>query len=122
MTHASIFAAGLNKQVAKRVPDTKNFTIARAIDSLEAANNKIVKEAGYSCGLENFPRQRGKVVTGFFSSPDYQNEKLYYTLIKDGWRNAGYGAAYYWKVRRGPVILGYSEGDITIWEEKDITN
>jgi hypothetical protein len=102
-----------------RTPDTKNFTVGRGIKSLKEVNDQIKVDYDYSNGLDDEPKMNADgIVTAFYVSPDYQNERLYYTLIQDGWRNAGYNAPYYWKVRRGKVVLTYTEGDISIYEDK----
>lgn len=87
----------------------------RVIEDLKKANQQIVKRHRYSCGLAS-EEVRASIGCGdlFFESPDGQNGELYYELKKLGWRNAGYSAEYYWKVRKGNWLISFTEGDIYI--------
>lgn len=83
------------------------------------ADRKIKKLSRYTCGIVS-DEERDALGCGdlFFESPDGQNGLLYRILTKDyGFRNAGYNAEYYWKVRKDGFVVAYSEGDISIYQD-----
>ena len=89
----------------------------KAIEDLKKAATHIQSLHSYRCGLAS-DEVKDEIGCGdfFFESPDGQNGELYYELLKLGYRNAGFNAEYYWKVRKDGVIISYTEGDISISE------
>jgi len=95
-----------------------SMDIHSAAHQLMCASTEIQKNAGYACGVEYLRLSEDKMMySGFFLSPDYQNDELYCALkMLPGWQSAGYAAAYHWKVRNGNIYISYTEGDLSIYE------
>ena len=88
-----------------------------ALNDLRNANQEIVKDEKYDCGIQSI-RKSKTGWTGFFLSPDGQNGKLQIRLIARGWKNAGYNSEYYWKVKKENIFISYVEGDINIYQKQ----
>jgi hypothetical protein len=86
---------------------------------IRIANSEIRKRHRYFCGLVT-DEEKDNIGCGdlFFESPDGQNGELYMELKNMGYRNAGYNAEYYWKVRKDGFMVEFTEGDIYIKEIK----
>lgn len=92
-------------------------TIQQAIQDLKDANTRVASRHNYFCGLEHDSikvRDNGSV-RAFFHSPDYQRAELYHDLRAHGYTHSMMEADYYWRVRRGDLFIGYTEGDVDIY-------
>lgn len=105
---------------------SKNETVF-AIGEIATAVSKILEKSyKYSCGLthldgghkwsHNGIKQPTTKASGFFESPDGQNGEFYYALKDIGMEHHFFNAEYHWGVRKGNIILTYTEGDIDIFE------
>jgi len=100
-----------------------SIEVKQAEIDLGDANAEIKKRYNYHCGLENLKlRTDGLGFRAFFNSPDGQNGELYQELRKLKYRDAGYSAEYFWKVRKNldngqNVFIAYAEGDISIYQK-----
>ena len=94
-----------------------NQTVGTVVAIAIAVSKIVEKRHRYSCGIERLEVQENGKGVGFFNSPDYQNSEFY-----DALREAGFGphfrkAPYHWGVRKGNIILTYTEGDLAVYVE-----
>ncbi len=94
-------------------------TVEYVVAAAHFVSKLIEKRHRYSCGIEQLEiGENGKAI-GFFNSPDSQNGEFYYAL-----RDVGFGhhfrmAEYHWGVRKGNIILTYTEGDLAVYVEPE---
>ena len=93
------------------------MTLEKAGMDLRTANQKIIKNHRYDCGLAP-DEVKDSIGCGdfFFESPDGQNGELYQALRELKWLHSVYKAEYYWKVRKDNIMISYVEGDIYVRE------
>ena len=99
------------------------MTLEEALEDLKTADLLIKKSNRYVCGLEGgFERKENddtEWLRLFFSSPDYQNDSLFFTLANMGWAESMYNAPYHWEVKKNGIYIRYTEGDIDIVKGKE---
>lgn len=102
-------------------------TVWNICEIATAVSKILEKNHRYSCGLESLEVKDGKwsyngieqpnqKAGGFFESPDGQNGEFYYALKDVGMEHHFFNAEYHWGVRKGNIILTYTEGDIDVFE------
>jgi hypothetical protein len=95
-----------------------NHTVGTIVGLAVAVSNKIIEPRHrYSCGVERLEvGENGKAI-GFFNSPDGQNGEFFRALLSVGCQRHFYKAEYHWGVRKGNIILTYTEGDLAVYVE-----
>jgi hypothetical protein len=93
------------------------------VQDIRKASQAIQKRHRYTCGVVS-DELREQIGCGdlFFESPDGQNGELYIELRNMGYKNGGYNAEYFWKVITDGWVVAYTEGDITIYPQKNDTD
>lgn len=114
--------------IATRSEKNGDSPVLQAVEIAKAVSLMVQKRHRYFCGLESLEisdskwsyrgvEQPNPKARGFFLSPDSQNGEFYWMLRAAGFQHHFRMAEYHWGVRKGNIILTYTEGDVDVFEE-----
>lgn len=102
--------------VLSKTEKGQEVDVAIVIKVAKAVSQILEKRHRYTCGIESLEINENGNGVGFFLSPDGQNGEFYYALIDVGFRRHFYQAEYHWGVRKGDIVLTYTEGDLSVYK------
>ena len=115
------------KQALKSLAQVQEVSVESVVNIAKIVSREVAKKHRYNCGIDTLEisdskwfykgiEQPNPKARGFFESPDGQNGEFYYSLKDVGFTHHFYMAEYYWGVKKGNVILTYTEGDLDVFE------